>query len=53
MLTTLALLLPALFSYAREATGHHSDMALTNEELSLGTSAVLILLYAGNLIIPW
>jgi Ca2+/H+ antiporter len=50
VLTTLALLLPALFSYAREATGHHSDMALTNEELSLGASAVLILLYAGNLI---
>jgi Ca2+:H+ antiporter len=50
VLATLALLLPALFSFAREASGHHADMALTNEELSLGTSAVLILLYAGNLL---
>ena len=50
VLTTLALLLPALFSYAREAGGHHSDMTLTNEELSLGASAVLILLYLGNLL---
>ena len=50
VLTTLALLLPALFSFAREASGHHADMALTNEELSLGVSTVLILLYAGNLL---
>lgn len=50
VLATLALLLPALFSYAREAGGHHNDMALTNEELSLGASAVLILLYFGNLL---
>ena len=50
VLTTLALLLPALFSYSREASGHHADAALTNEELSLGTSVVLILLYAGNLL---
>ncbi len=50
VLAVIALLFPALFSYAREAAGHHPDMAITNEELSLGVSAVLIILYAGNLL---
>ncbi len=50
VLSVIALLFPAVFGLAREATGRHGDIALTNEELSLGASVILIVLYVGNLI---
>jgi Ca2+:H+ antiporter len=50
ILAVLALLLPALFDYtARSVTGSR-DVALGDEELSLGVSVVLLLLYAANLL---
>jgi Ca2+:H+ antiporter len=50
VLVVIALLLPALFSYARQSIGHSFNIALTNEEISLSASAVLLLLYIGNLV---
>ncbi len=47
VLVVIALLLPAVFDYADRAT---SARNLTNEELSVGVSVVLLVLYAANLI---
>lgn len=48
-LSVFALLLPAVFDYTGRNTTHLSDLAFTDEELSLGVSVVLLLLYGGNL----
>src|SRR4051794_39295545 len=50
ILSVIVLLLPAVFDYtARHRTGV-SDLPLTDEELSLGVSVVVLLLYGGNLV---
>ena len=50
ILSVIALLLPALFDYtARSVTKSH-NVALSDEELSLAVSAVLLLLYGANLL---
>ncbi|MGX4805488.1 calcium/proton exchanger [Bradyrhizobium guangdongense] len=48
ILSVIALLLPAIFDYTARH-GHLRDVRITDEELSLGASIVLLLLYAGNL----
>lgn len=48
ILVTIALLLPAAFSLAA-ARDHNPRIAISEEELSLAVSCVLILLYAANL----
>ncbi|HJU19368.1 MAG TPA: calcium/proton exchanger [Stellaceae bacterium] len=50
ILVVVALLLPAVFDYLSRAGGVGSRRLISEEELSLGASAVLILLYAGNLV---
>ncbi len=50
VLLLIALLLPAVFDMALRARPGARDIAWTNEELSLGISAVLLLLYGGNLV---
>lgn len=49
MLATLALLLPALFDYT-ERRMHAPDPSRLDEQLSLGVSVVLILVYIANLL---
>ena len=46
----IALLLPAVFDAVVRANPKVSDVALSDEHLSLGVSAVLLALYAGNLV---
>jgi Ca2+:H+ antiporter len=48
-LVVIALLLPAVFDYTGRIDGHARTLALTEEELSLAASAVLLVLYAANL----
>ncbi len=50
ILAVIALLLPAVFDYAGGSTRSPADVALSEEELSLAVSCVLLLLYAGNLV---
>ncbi len=49
ILVVVALLLPALFDYT-ERTATAPNVASLDEQLSLGVSAVLILVYIGNLL---
>jgi Ca2+:H+ antiporter len=50
ILSVVALLLPAVFDYLSREAGSARGRAIDEEDLSLGASAVLILLYAGNLV---
>ena len=50
LLVVIALLLPAVFDYTGRAEGSGRDLRITNEELSLGASGVLLILYVGNLV---
>ncbi len=50
ILTTIALLLPALFSYTERGLVAPAAAGRLEEHLSLGVSIVLILVYVGNLI---
>ncbi len=49
VLVMIALLLPAVFDVSGRASGSTS-LAVTDEQLSLGVSVVLLALYAGNLV---
>ena len=49
ILTTIGLLLPALFNYTERGLVGAPDARLLDERLSLGVSIVLIVVYAGNL----
>lgn len=50
VLLLIALLLPAVFDQAMRLKGGSVDIALGDEDLSLGVSVVLLVLYAGNLV---
>ena len=50
ILLLIALLLPAVFDLALRLRPEPHDLAFSDKELSLGVSAVLLVLYAGNLI---
>jgi Ca2+:H+ antiporter len=50
ILSMIALLLPALFNYTQQGRIPPAAARLSNEQLSLGASVVLILAYAGNLV---
>ena len=49
LLSVVALLLPAVFDFTGRQAGA-ADIAVTDETISLAASAVLLLLYAGNLV---
>ncbi|MGY4513533.1 calcium/proton exchanger cax [Bradyrhizobium sp. USDA 3650] len=49
ILSVIALLLPAVFDYTGRQV-HLHNIGLTDEELSLGASLILLLLYAGNIV---
>lgn len=49
ILAVIALLLPAIFDYTARQD-HLHNVRLTDEELSLGASVVLLVLYGGNLV---
>jgi Ca2+:H+ antiporter len=49
ILAVVALLLPAVFDYTGRLEGYAHDIRITDEELSLSVSVVLLLLYCGNL----
>ncbi len=48
LLSVIALLLPAVFDFTVRHGGHADQAAVSDEALSLGVAAVLLLLYAGN-----
>ena len=50
ILVVIALLLPAVFDYTGRMSGHAADLQVTDEELSLGASVVLLVLYVANLV---
>jgi len=50
VLVVIALLLPAVFDLTGRVSGHAASLAVTDEEVSLGVSVVLILLYLANLL---
>jgi len=50
LLVVIALLLPAVFDYTGRSVTGAGRLNLTDEELSIGVSVVLLLLYAGNLV---
>lgn len=50
ILVVIALLLPAVFDPAGRQLAPGADQSVTDEDLSLGVSVVMILLYAANLI---
>lgn len=49
ILSVIGLMIPALFDYTERATGVTARPDLLDEQLSLGVSVVLILIYLGNL----
>ena len=49
LLSVIALLMPAVFDITAHSSLAPSQLALSDEELSLGVSVVLLLLYGGNL----
>jgi Ca2+:H+ antiporter len=49
LLVVIALLLPAVFDYAGRSGAHVYDLGIADEDLSLGASVVLLILYAANL----
>ena len=50
VLVLIALLLPAVFDLTNRAVAHNKYLALSDEELSLGFAAVMIVIYAANLV---
>ncbi len=50
VLVLIALLLPAVFDLTNRAVAHNKNLALSDEELSLGFAAVMIVIYAANLV---
>ena len=50
ILVMVALLLPAVFNLVAGATADAARLKVTDEELSIGVSVVLLLLYAANLL---
>ena len=50
MLVVVALLLPAIFDLTGRAVVHNTNLALSDEEFSLGVAAVLLFLYGANLV---
>jgi Ca2+:H+ antiporter len=50
VLSVIALLVPALFDYTERGVHNVQNPELLDEQLSLGVSAVLILVYAANLV---
>lgn len=50
ILVLIALLLPAVFDFTGRFVTQRANVGVTDEELSIGVSAVLILLYVANLI---
>lgn len=50
ILVVIALLLPAVFDHTGRAVTDTARLAVTDEELSIGVSAVLLLLYGANLV---
>lgn len=49
ILSVIALLLPAVFDFTARSVTHSNQLAVSDEALSLAVSAVLLLLYGGNL----
>lgn len=49
ILSVIALLLPAVFDYNARSVTHSDRLAVSDEALSLAVSAILLLLYGGNL----
>lgn len=49
ILSVIALLLPAVFDFTARSLTHSDQLAVSDEALSLAVSAVLLLLYGGNL----
>jgi Ca2+:H+ antiporter len=49
ILVVIALLLPAIFDYAGRTEGRAGNLEISDESVSLTASAVLLILYAGNL----
>ena len=50
ILVVIALLLPAVFDFTARSVTHTGNVAVSDEALSLMVSAVLLLLYLGNLV---
>ncbi len=50
ILAVIALLLPAMVDYTGRSVRHTADMGVTDEELSIAVSTVLLLLYGANLV---
>jgi Ca2+:H+ antiporter len=50
ILAVIALLLPAVFDQTGRIEGHAGHLGITDEELSLAVSAVLLVLYVANLV---
>ena len=50
VIVMIALLMPAVFDLTGRAVVHSGDPALSDEELSLAVSVLLLLLYVGNLV---
>ena len=50
MLVLIALLLPAVFDLTNRSVAHAPRLGLSDEELSIGVAAVLLLLYGANLV---
>lgn len=49
ILVVIALLLPAVFDLTNRGSGRDASLSLSDEEVSLGVSVVLLLLYLANL----
>ena len=50
ILAVVALLLPAVFDFAGRTSANQATMAVSDEQLSLAVSVVLLALYGGNLV---
>lgn len=50
ILVVIALLMPAVFDLAARTAGQRDTIRLTDEEVSLGVSVVLLVLYGANLV---
>ena len=50
ILVVIALLLPAVFDYTARAVTNRQHLGLSEEDLSIGVSAVLLILYGANLV---
>ena len=50
LLSTVALMMPAVFDLTGRRVVHNSDVGWSDEQFSLGAAVILLALYAGNLI---